>query len=62
MIEYIIDGIDDNSSDKAVLYGVDTIKEFKIKLRHFEKMREKMTAKITKDKEGKKIARKDNQN
>lgn len=61
LIEYIIDGIDDGS-DKAVLYGPDTIKDFKVKLRHFEKMREKMAVKIAKDKERKKIARKDNQN
>lgn len=42
LIEYVIDGIDDDNNDKTILYGADTIKEFKAKLRYYEKIREKI--------------------
>lgn len=59
LMEYVIDGIDDDSSDKTILYGAETIKEFKVKLHHYEKMRKKTTSKMIK--EGKKLTNKDNQ-
>lgn len=64
LIEYVIDGVDKSNSDKAILYGAETIKEFKIKLRHFEKMREKISTKVVKDKDkdGKKSAYKNDRN
>lgn len=54
LIEYVIDGIDDEGINKSILYSAETIKEFKTKLRHFEKMKEKIMAKVTKDKNVKK--------
>lgn len=62
LMEYIIDGIDDDGSDKTILYGAETIKEFKVKLCHFEKMRGKIISKTAKDKERKKLPDKDAQN
>jgi len=54
LMEYVIDGVDDESVNKSILYGAETIKEFKIKLCHFERMKEKTTAKVTRDKDLKK--------
>lgn len=44
LFQYVIDGIDDQSTNKSVLYGARNIKEFKEKLRTYEKMKTRSTA------------------
>lgn len=43
LFQYIIDGIDDQPSNKSILYGAKNVKEFKEKLKAYEKMGTKST-------------------
>ena len=39
VFEYVINGLNDNSSNKIILYGAKSVGEFKDKLKDYEKMR-----------------------
>lgn len=43
LFQYVIDGIDDQSMNKGVLYGARNMREFKEKLKIYEKIRTKST-------------------
>lgn len=43
LFQYVIDGLDNQSAKKSILYGAKSSKEFKEKLKTYEKMKTKMT-------------------
>ncbi|KAK7870273.1 hypothetical protein R5R35_001001 [Gryllus longicercus] len=47
LIQYIIDGIEDDSGTKLLLYGAQNLKEFKEKLRHYKQAAAKIPTKKT---------------
>uniref|UniRef100_A0A6P7GGN0 Uncharacterized protein LOC114336875 n=1 Tax=Diabrotica virgifera virgifera TaxID=50390 RepID=A0A6P7GGN0_DIAVI len=50
IIQYIIDGIQDDTSNKIVLYGAKNFRQFKEKVQMYEKIRASMKRTITKEK------------